>query len=126
MTKLRDDFSLSPLALELGEAVRACQASVTDFDRETARALGINETDLRCLEILLHDLPYAAPGILARRLGLTSGGERVISRLCSRRSSIAVTDQTSTLRHVPPLASSASVRLAASVVGWTIILRRSL
>jgi len=61
------------LAAELGEAVRAYQAAVDDFDREVARLLGINETDLRCLEILLQDLPEAAPGQLATRLGLTSG-----------------------------------------------------
>lgn len=68
-----NDFSLPPLALELGEAVRSYQASVDDFDRETARLLGINETDTRCLEILLQDLPEAAPGALAARLGLTTG-----------------------------------------------------
>jgi len=67
------NFSVPSLATELGEAVRAYQAAVDDFDREVGRLLGINETDLRCLEILLQDLPEAAPGQLATRLGLTSG-----------------------------------------------------
>lgn len=56
----------------LGEAVQAYQASTDDFDREMARLLGVNETDLRCLEILL-GLEEAAPSLLATRLGLTTG-----------------------------------------------------
>src|SRR5579875_2881019 len=63
----------SPPALELGELVRAYQAAVDDFDREMARLLGVNETDMRCLELLLQDLPDAAPSELAARLGITSG-----------------------------------------------------
>jgi hypothetical protein len=43
-----DDFSVPELALELADVVRAYQASVDGFDRETARAFRINETDLRC------------------------------------------------------------------------------
>lgn len=33
----------------------------------------INETDLRCLEILLQEVPEASPTLLAERLGLTTG-----------------------------------------------------
>lgn len=36
----------------LGAAVQAYQSAVDDFDRELARLMGVNETDLRCLEIL--------------------------------------------------------------------------
>src|ERR1700761_6537049 len=49
------------------------QAAVDDFDREVARLLGVNETDLRCLEILIQDTPGATPRLLADRLGLTTG-----------------------------------------------------
>lgn len=49
------------------------QAAVDDFDREVARLLGVNETDLRCLEILIRDVPDATPRLLADRLGLTTG-----------------------------------------------------
>ncbi len=69
----KDDVGLPPIAADVGEAVRAYQGAVDDFDREVARLLGVNETDLRCLEILLQDKPEAAPGFLAARLGLTSG-----------------------------------------------------
>lgn len=70
---MANDFELPPVALELGNATRAYQAAVDDFDREVARLLGINETDLRCLELLLQEVPAAAPGFLATRLGLTTG-----------------------------------------------------
>lgn len=61
------------LVAELGRAIQRYQASVDDFDRETARLLGINETDQRCLEILLVEVESTAPSTLATRLGLTSG-----------------------------------------------------
>ncbi|QIS22621.1 MarR family winged helix-turn-helix transcriptional regulator [Nocardia terpenica] len=63
-----------PGAAELGEAMESLQAAVDDFDREVARVLGINETDLRCLEILIQEVPDSAtPRLLADRLGLTTG-----------------------------------------------------
>jgi DNA-binding MarR family transcriptional regulator len=57
----------------LGEAIERYQASVDDFDRETARVLGVNETDLRCLEILIQEVQDATPRLLADRLNLTTG-----------------------------------------------------
>ena len=56
----------------LADATHAYQGAVDDFDRETARILGINETDQRCLEIL-YDSEAATPRELADRLGLTAG-----------------------------------------------------
>jgi DNA-binding MarR family transcriptional regulator len=64
---------MPPIMAKLGTAVRAYQASVDDSDRETARLMGINETDLRCLEILMEEAAEAAPSLLAARLGLTTG-----------------------------------------------------
>jgi len=57
----------------IGDVLREYQAAVDDYDRELARALDVNETDLRCLEILLIELPEASPSQLAERLGLTTG-----------------------------------------------------
>ena len=71
-----------PVMAELGDAVRRYQAAVDDFDREVARLMGINETDLRCLEILLEEVPEASPSRLAARLGLTTGSmTAVLDRL---------------------------------------------
>lgn len=61
------------LVQQLGNAVQRDQASVDDFDREAARLLGVGESDLRCLEILLVETQKATPGLLAAKLGLTSG-----------------------------------------------------
>jgi DNA-binding MarR family transcriptional regulator len=57
----------------LGVAIERYQASVDDFDRETARRLGVNETDLRCLEILIQEVDEITPRELADRLNLTTG-----------------------------------------------------
>ncbi len=60
--------------LEVGLAMQEYQAAVDDFDREMARILRVNSTDLRCLEILMSD-PDAeiTPRTIAERLGLTTG-----------------------------------------------------
>jgi DNA-binding MarR family transcriptional regulator len=57
---------------ELGRVVQDYQAAVDDTDREMARILKVNRTDLRCLELLLNS-DGLAPRELARRLGLTTG-----------------------------------------------------
>jgi DNA-binding MarR family transcriptional regulator len=61
-------------AARLGAAVEGYQAAVDDFDREIARLLGVNETDLRCLEILMQGpAESVTPRDLADELGLTTG-----------------------------------------------------
>jgi DNA-binding MarR family transcriptional regulator len=59
---------------ELGPVVQGYQAAVDDFDREVARVLGVNSTDLRCLEILV-DAGDAGltPRAIADGLALTTG-----------------------------------------------------
>lgn len=56
----------------LGAALRTYQRSVDAFDEAAARFLGVNRTDLRCLDLLLEQ-GQATPGYLADALGLTSG-----------------------------------------------------
>ncbi|MFE4632214.1 MarR family winged helix-turn-helix transcriptional regulator [Streptomyces sp. NPDC056773] len=56
----------------LGAATQGYQGAVDDFDREMARLLGVNETDLRCLEILLA-VEEISPRELSDQLGLTTG-----------------------------------------------------
>ncbi|MFJ4652165.1 MarR family winged helix-turn-helix transcriptional regulator [Nocardia sp. NPDC088792] len=57
---------------DLGVAVQAYQASVDDYDRESARLLGVNETDLRCLELLTTE-GEQSPRELSIKLALTTG-----------------------------------------------------
>ncbi|MBO9626378.1 MAG: MarR family transcriptional regulator [Microbacterium sp.] len=58
----------------LGPIVQRYQAAVDDFDRETARLLGVNGTDQRCLELLVDAGDDGlAPRDIADRLALTTG-----------------------------------------------------
>lgn len=66
------DTASSTVESRLGAAVQSYQGAVDDFDRELARLLGVNETDLRCLEILL-TVEELTPRELSRQLGLTTG-----------------------------------------------------
>jgi DNA-binding MarR family transcriptional regulator len=63
---------LDALRQQVGLDDQAYQASVNDFDATAARVLGVNQTDLRCLEILLGQRT-ALPSQLGEQLGLTSG-----------------------------------------------------
>lgn len=62
----------SDIATEVGPAVQAYQASVSDFDREVARILGVGSTDLACLELVL-GADGVSPRDVATALGLTTG-----------------------------------------------------
>ncbi|MDX3380109.1 MarR family transcriptional regulator [Streptomyces niveiscabiei] len=60
------------LSWELAGEVRALQSAVEAVDAAAAARLGINQTDLRCLDVLLQR-ESAAPGELGAALGLTTG-----------------------------------------------------
>jgi DNA-binding MarR family transcriptional regulator len=65
--------SLEAQRRRVAEDDQAYQAAVNDFDAAAAAALGVNRTDLRCLEILLTQQKTALPSQLGVRLGLTTG-----------------------------------------------------
>lgn len=67
----REKLGLAELRAELGREAQALQAAVDAVDQAAATNLGVNRTDLRCLEILWHG--ESTPGALAAELGLTSG-----------------------------------------------------
>ena len=59
---------------QVGAAARANQTAVDALDEAAAAALGINRTDLRCIDILLQEPEGAAiPARLAERLGISTG-----------------------------------------------------
>lgn len=64
--------TLGQLRAELGAASRAYQVAVDALDEAVAVQLGINRTDLRCMDVLMQ-LGTTTPGTLGARLGLTTG-----------------------------------------------------
>ena len=65
---------LEEAVARLGPVVQHYQAAVDDFDRETARILGVNTTDQRCLETLMDAGESGlTPRAIADRLALTTG-----------------------------------------------------
>ncbi|MEV0646749.1 MarR family transcriptional regulator [Phytomonospora sp. NPDC050363] len=64
--------NLGELRATLGAEVQANQSAVDAFDERAATILGINRTDMRCLEHLL-SAGEAAPTELGAHLGLTTG-----------------------------------------------------
>jgi DNA-binding MarR family transcriptional regulator len=73
MSREKSDESgeLAELRAQLGREAQALQAAVDGVDQAAATHLGVNRTDLRCLEVLFHR--ESTPGALAAELGLTSG-----------------------------------------------------
>src|SRR3954451_1626811 len=58
----------------VGRAMQRYQSVVDDFDREMARILGVNGTDVRCLELLITNADdQVTPGDIAAHLNLTAG-----------------------------------------------------
>jgi DNA-binding MarR family transcriptional regulator len=70
--------TMGALREEAGRQDQAYQAAVNDFDAAAAIALGVNRTDLRCLEILLTQQETALPSQLGVKLGLTTGSVTVM------------------------------------------------
>jgi DNA-binding MarR family transcriptional regulator len=69
------------LFAELIDEVRQSQNATARFDQAVADALGVNRTDMRCLDILEREGPVPA-GRLAEATGLTSGAiTTVLDRL---------------------------------------------
>jgi DNA-binding MarR family transcriptional regulator len=61
------------LVEQLGDAMQAYQRAVDVLDQRAADLLGLNRTDMRCLELLYAPEPLS-PGELATAAGMTTGG----------------------------------------------------
>jgi DNA-binding MarR family transcriptional regulator len=73
--------SKNELIEELGLAVRAAQAAVDEMDEAASKALGINRTDARALDVVMREGPVT-PGRLAKESGLTTAAvTSVLDRL---------------------------------------------
>jgi DNA-binding MarR family transcriptional regulator len=61
------------LVEQLGQAMQAYQRAVDVLDQRAADLLGLNRTDMRCLELIFGPEPLS-PGELAAAAGMTTGG----------------------------------------------------
>jgi DNA-binding MarR family transcriptional regulator len=91
--------NLDDLRRELGLEDQAYQAAVNDFDAAAAATLGVNRTDLRCLEILLQQ-ETALPSQLSAKLGLTTGSVTAMLDRLERQGYLARTPDPSDRRKV--------------------------
>ncbi|MGK5638261.1 MarR family winged helix-turn-helix transcriptional regulator [Streptomyces sp. URMC 126] len=68
-----DDERRERLIEEFGLVMQEFQRSADTLDQQVADRLGLNRTDLRCLDLLFGPSPMS-PGELATAAGLTTGG----------------------------------------------------
>lgn len=100
----------------LGLAIATYQGAVDDFDRETARMLGVNETDLRCLELLLREEPQMTPRLLADRLNLTTGSVTTMLDRLERADYVTRTAHPSDRRKIIVRATPEAARRAYELI----------
>jgi DNA-binding MarR family transcriptional regulator len=88
---------------EVGELMREYQRALDEFDQRVADRLGLNRTDLRCLDLIFGSTPIS-PGDLAAAAGLTTGGvTTAIDRLEHAGYAVRVRDTTDRRRVVVQL-----------------------
>lgn len=104
------------LVQELGAALRTYQRSVDAFDQAVADVLGINRTDLRCLDLLL-ERGQATPGFLAAALGLTTGSVTAMLDRLERLGYLERRPDPADRRRVEVHPSSQSITLAGRIYG---------
>lgn len=61
------------LIARIGPAMQAFQRALDGFDQRVAERLGLNRTDMLCLELAMEDAART-PGEIAAAAGLTTGG----------------------------------------------------
>jgi DNA-binding MarR family transcriptional regulator len=101
----------------LSDAIARYQAAVDDFDRECARVLGVNETDLRCLEILIREQDEATPRLLADQLGLTTGSVTTMLDRLEKMNYVARRAHPTDRRKVIVSATAEASRRAGDLIG---------
>jgi len=107
---------LTRLRAELGPAVRAHQRAVDAVDDATATALGVNRTDLRCLDLLL-DAGALAPSRLSTELGLRTGSVTAMLDRLERLGYVTRSPDPADRRKVVIRATGAAREKAAALYG---------
>lgn len=109
--------SLSVKEQQVGAAMQKYQAAVDDFDRQMARLLGVNGTDLRCLEVLIGAQEEITPRIIADRLGLTTGSVTTMLDRLERAGYVQRTPHPDDRRKVVVEATDAARRRTWEMIG---------
>jgi DNA-binding MarR family transcriptional regulator len=104
------------LIQELGAALRTYQRSVDAFDQAAADFLGVNRTDLRCLDVLLEQ-GQATPGFLADALGLTTGSVTAMLDRLEQLGYLERRPDPADRRRIEVHPSSRSLTLAGKIYG---------
>jgi DNA-binding MarR family transcriptional regulator len=87
------------LMAEVGMAIREAGAASDVFDEAVAARLGINRTDLLCLDLIEREQPMTA-GDVARKSGLTTGAVTAVLDRLERRQLVRRTRDASDRRKV--------------------------
>jgi len=94
------------------------QTAVDDFDRETARILGVNGTDVRCLELLIMNSgDEVTPRDIAAHLNLTAGSVTTMLDRLERAGYVTRSRHGSDRRKVLVEATPRVTELAWSMMG---------
>jgi DNA-binding MarR family transcriptional regulator len=109
-------MSKHDLIQAIGEEVRRYHASVDMLDEAVARSLGINRTDLRCLDIVMREGRLAA-GALATLSGLTTGAVTTVVDRLERRGLVRRTRDEADRRSVLLAPTAQAGRMAAEIYG---------
>jgi len=102
----------------VGRAMQQYQTAVDDFDRETARILGVNGTDVRCLELLIMNSgDEVTPRDIAAHLNLTAGSVTTMLDRLERAGYVTRSRHGSDRRKVLVEATPRVTELAWSMMG---------
>ncbi|MFI6519978.1 MarR family winged helix-turn-helix transcriptional regulator [Spirillospora sp. NPDC050679] len=107
-------MSKEELSREIGSAVRRLQQSFDAFDEAVAARLGVNRTDLRCLDLVLADGPLAA-GALAAGLKLSPAATTTVIDRLERAGFVARARDAANRRRVLVAATDAARAMDAEI-----------
>jgi DNA-binding MarR family transcriptional regulator len=101
---------------EVGAAMQAYQRAVEVLDQRAADRLGINRTDMQCLELLFGPDPLS-PGELATAAGLTTGGVTTVIDRLERAGYVTRERDGADRRRVTVRPTTRATRLAGELYG---------
>ncbi|MET7397732.1 MarR family transcriptional regulator [Dactylosporangium sp. NPDC005572] len=107
---------MRPLIAEFGELMQAYQRAVDVLDQRVADRLGLNRTDMRCLELLFAPEPLS-PGELAAAAGLTTGGVTTAIDRLERAGYVTRVRDSADRRRVTVRPTDHATRVAGEIFG---------